>query len=458
MLPSPDTTARFGRDARVILRLGGPLLVNNLVLAGMSVTNTLAAGRVGPEALAGVAAGGSFYQLFWLGGLGVLLSLPALVAHSYGAGQNEDVGHRFRQGLWLSQMIALPVMAALLCVEPVLRWFGTDPRTIPQASAYVHTLCFGMPAMLAYLAHRYTTEGIGWTRPIMFTAALGLTANVLGNWVFTLGHLGVPSLGARGCAIATVMSQWSMLIAMHLYQRLHRAYRPFDLFARFEWPARQTLRDILAFGLPIGGSVLSEGAFFSVAGLLMSTLGTEIVAAHQIALSWASIMFMVPLAFHSATTVYVGRQVGGGDPVAGRFAGWSGVAMCGLFMSASALVIVLGRGPIVAMFTTDPEVRMLAAGLMLFAAVFHVPDGLQVGAAGALRGFKDARVPMALNFTAYWLVGFPVAWWLGIHQSLGPRGIWTGMIAGLVACALLLTLRYQQISRRAVLAAPPAFR
>jgi MATE family multidrug resistance protein len=450
MFVSPETATRFQRDARAILHLGGPLLVNNLVLAGMSVTNTIAAGRVGPEALAGVAAGGSYYQLFWLGGLGILLSLPALVAHAYGAGRNEDVGHRFRQGLWLSQMIALPVLVALMFVGPVLEWFGTDPRTIPHATAYVHTLCFGMPAMLAYLAHRYTTEGIGWTRPIMFTAALGLAANVLGNWVFTLGHFGVPSLGARGCAIATVMSQWSMLVAMHLYQRRHRAYRPFGLFARFEWPERRTLREILAFGLPIGGSVLSEGAFFAVAGLLMSTLGTEIVAAHQIAISWGSIMFMVPLAFHSATTVHVGRKVGAGDPVAGRFAGWSGIAMCGLFMGASAVVIVLARHQIAALFTTDPQVQLLAAGLLLFVAIFHVPDGLQVGAAGALRGFKDARVPMALNFTAYWLVGFPVAYWLGIHQSQGPRGIWMGMILGLFACALLLTLRYRQVSGRAV--------
>ena len=456
MFLSPETTARFLRDARAILRLGGPLLVNNLVLAGMSVTNTIAAGRVGPEALAGVAAGGSYYQLFWLGGLGILLSLPALVAHAYGAGRNGDVGHRFRQGLWLSQMIALPILVALMFVEPVLEWFGTDPRTIPHASAYVHTLCFGMPAMFAYLAHRYTTEGVGWTRPIMFTAGLGLAANVFGNWVFTLGHLGVPSLGARGCAIATVMSQWSMLVAMHFYLRRHPVYRPFSLFARFEWPARQTLRDILAFGLPIGGSVMSEGAFFAVAGLLMSTLGTEIVAAHQIALSWGSIMFMVPLAFHSATTVYVGRKVGADDPAAGRFAGWSGVVMCGMFMSASAIVIVLARGPIAALFTTDPHVQLLAVGLLLFVAIFHVPDGVQVGAAGALRGFKDAQVPMALNFTAYWLIGFPVAYWLGIHQSQGPRGIWTGMIVGLFACAVLLTLRYRQVSGRAVRAATPS--
>jgi len=450
MFVSRNTLARFEIDARAILRLAGPLVVNNLVLAGMGVANTMAAGRVGPEALSGVAVGVSYYQIFWLLGLGILMSLPPLVAHAYGAGQDHDVGHRLRQGLWLSQMIALPVLVALLFVEPVLGWFGTDARTIPHAVTYVQTLCFGLPAMLAYLAHRYTTEGIGWTRPIMFTAALGLFVNIAGNWVFTLGNLGAPVLGARGCAIATVMAQWSMLIAMHVYLRRHAVYRPFALFSRFEWPQRSTLRDILALGIPIGGSVVSEGALFAVAGLLMSTLGTEIVAAHQIALTWGAIMFMVPLAFHSATTVHVGHRVGAGNPAAGRFAGWSGIVMCGIFMAVSAIVIVLANDFIPTLFTADPDVRLLAAGLLLFVALFHVPDGLQVGAAGALRGFKDARVPMALNFTAYWIVGFPVAWWLGIHEHHGPQGIWMGLILGLFACALLLGLRYRQVSDRAV--------
>jgi len=451
IIVSPQTLDRFKLDAQAILRIAGPLVVNNLVLAGMSVTNTIAAGRVGPEALSGVAVGVSYYQIFWLLGLGILMSLPPLVAHAYGAGDDQAVGHRLRQGLWLSQLIALPVLVALLFVEPALEWFGTDARTIPHASAYVHTLCLGMPAMLAYLAHRYTTEGIGWTRPIMFTAALGLGVNVIGNWVFTLGHLGVPSLGARGCAIATVMAQWSMLIAMHAYQRRHPVYRRFGLFARWEWPERRTLRDILALGLPIGGSVVSEGALFAVAGLLMSTLGTEVVAAHQIALTWGAIMFMVPLAFHSATTVHVGHKLGAGDPPAGRFAGWAGVTLCALFMSVSAVVIVLANDFIPTLFTADADVRVLAAGLLLFVALFHVPDGVQVGAAGALRGFKDAKVPMALNFVAYWVVGFPVAWWMGIHLQQGPRGIWIGLILGLFTCAILLSLRYRQVANRAAL-------
>lgn len=182
----------------------------------------------------------------------------------------------------------------------------------------------------------------------------------------------------------------------------------------------------------------------------MSTLGTEIVAAHQIALTWGAIMFMVPLAFHSATTVHVGHRNGAGYPAAGRFAGWSGIAMCAMFMSASAVVIVIANDQIASLFTTDPDVRLLAAGLLLFVALFHVPDGIQVGAAGALRGFKDAHVPMVLNFTAYWLVGFPVAYWLGIRAGHGPRGIWIGLIVGLFTCAVLLSLRYATVSARAV--------
>ncbi len=450
MRNSSPVVARFGLEAQAILRLGGPLLVNNLVIAGMAVTNTIAAGRVGPEPLAGVAVGVSYYQVFWLAGLGILLALPPIVAHAYGAGRDLEVGHRFRQGLWLSQMLALLLLVPLAFVKPVLVWFGTDARTVPHAVEYVQVMCLGLPAMLAYLAHRYTTEGIGWTRPIMFTAILGLAVNVVGNWVFTLGNLGAPSLGARGCAIATVLAQWSMLIGMHVYQRRHAVYRPFGLFSHFEWPDRRTLRDILALGLPIGGSVVSEGGLFSVAGLLMGTLGTEIVAAHQIAVTWGAIMFMVPLAFHSATTIHVGHKLGAGNPEGGRFAGWSGIGMCALFMSASALVIVAGNDLIAALFTPDPDVRAIAAGLLLLVALFHVPDGIQVGAAGALRGFKDANIPMLLNFTSYWLVGFPVAWWLGIHLDRGPAGIWAGLIIGLFTCAVLLTLRYRRVSDRAL--------
>jgi MATE family multidrug resistance protein len=418
------------------------------VLAGMMLTNTVMAGRLGAEPLAGVAVGGSYYQMFWLFGLGTLMSISPIVAHAYGAGRDREVGRRFRQGLWLSQMLAVPLVGGLACVVPVLGWFGTDPRAIPHAAGYVYAMSFGMPAMLAFLAHRYTSEGIGWTRPVMYTALIGLAVNFAGNWLLTRGSLGIPSLGATGCGIATALAYWSMLVAMHAYQRRHSIYARFALFERFERPDPAALSEILALGLPICGSVVSEGALFAVVALLMSTLGTEIVAAHQVAISYGALMFMIPLSLHSATTIHVGHQAGRGDYPAARRAGWAGIAMCGIVMAVSSLVILAARHGIAAAYTPDPAVRALAAGLLLFVAIFQIPDGLQVGAAGALRGFKDAKVPMALNFTAYWLIGFPAAWWFGIQAGAGPVGIWAGLIAGLFTCALLLTWRYQRISRR----------
>ncbi|MGH8198271.1 MAG: MATE family efflux transporter [Steroidobacteraceae bacterium] len=443
----------FPRDSRAILRFAGPLLVNNLVLAGMMLANTIVAGRLGPEPLAGVAVGGSYYQMFWLFGLGVLMSISPIVAHAYGAGRDAEVGRRFRQGVWLALMLAVPLVGLLACVEPLLGWFGTDARAIPHAAGYVYAMCFGMPAMLVFLAHRYTSEGIGWTRPVMYTAVVGLATNIAGNWLFALGGLGIPSQGARGCGIATALACWAMLATMHFYQRRQAIYRRFALFERFDKPDRTALSEILALGLPISGSVTSEGALFAVAALLMSTLGTEIVAAHQVAISYASLMFMIPLSLHSATTIHVGHQLGRGDVVAGRNAGWTGIAMCGLVMTLSSLVIFAARDGIAAAYTTDAGVRELAAWLLLFVAVFQVPDGLQVGAAGALRGFRDANVPMALNFAAYWLIGFPAAWWFGIRQGAGPSGIWAGLIVGLCTCAVFLIWRYRRISHVRTMAA-----
>ena len=244
-----------------------------------------------------------------------------------------------------------------------------------------------------------------------------------------------------------------MLVTMHLYQRRHAIYARFGLFRHFEHPDPAALREILALGLPIAGSVVSEGGLFAVAALLMSTLGTEIVAAHQIAINYASLMFMIPLSLHSATTIHVGHQAGRGDAAAARLAGWAGIAMCGMIMALSSLVVLGARHGIAAAYTSDSGVRELAAYLLLFVAIFQIPDGLQVGCAGALRGFKDANVPMALNFTAYWLIGFPLAWWFGIHERIGPAGIWTGLIAGLFCCALLLIWRYERTSRSAIPAA-----
>jgi MATE family multidrug resistance protein len=457
--------ARDGREAarvevrahlRSIARLGGPLIVNNLSVAGMSFADTVMAGWLGANALGSVAVGFSWYNLFLMVGLGLLMSLSPLVAHAYGAGDSPRVGIYARQAAWLVLALSVVLVAGMVCVRPALEYIGTDPAIVPDAVGYVLAIACGFPAMLGFLALRYVSEGVGHTRPIMYIAVFGLVVNVIGNWVFMYGKLGAPALGAVGTGVASALVMWAMFLTMLAYVRRHRVYRPYALFARFEPPNAARLREMLGLGLPIAGSVVSEGGLFVAAALIIGTLGAVEVAAHQIALNYASFMFMVPLALHSATTIHVGHQVGAGDVHRGRRAGFVGIAVCGGLMMVSAIVIAFANRSIASIYTDDAAVLGLAATLLLYAGLFQVSDGLQIGAAGALRGFKDAKVPMALNFVSYWLIGFPAAYWLGIASGHGPVGVWIGLVVGLTACAVALNLRYRRVSRRAARAMPAA--
>ena len=442
----PTPRSRLQRDARIIARLGGPLLANNLAIAGMGFADTVMAGRLGADALATVALGSAVYNLWMFVGLGVLMGLSPVVAHAWGAGEESRIGSYFRQALWLALALAVVLGAGTAHAQWLLARVGIEADLAAAASRYCQMIAAGMPALMLFFALRFMTEGIGWTRPIMYIAFAGLVVNVFGNWVFMYGRLGAPALGAIGCGVASAIVMWVMAVAMLLYVRRHRVYRPLGLFARFEWPDGAKLRHLAAVGVPIAGSIVSEGGLFVAAALLMGTFGGTAVAAHQVAINYASFMVMVPLALHSATTIRVGQLLGRGDAVSARYSGYVGIGLCAGVMLASALGILLLNDLIAALYTSDRAVRDLAATMLLLAALFQVSDGVQVGAAGALRGYKDTRVPMLLNLGSYWLVGFPVAWGFGVALGRGPVGVWIGLVAGLTLCALLLLARYACIS------------
>ena len=445
--------ARSLVEAAGILRLAGPLVANNLALAGMSFADTVMAGRLGTVDLAAVAVGGSAWMVVFLFGLGMLMAVSPVVAHTYGAGRWEDAGSVLRQALWLSQALAVLAFLVLLGAGPLLAAIGVDPGVVPLTSGYLFAISFGLPGVFAFLAMRFMSEGVGWTRPIMFAAAVGLVVNVFGNWVLMYGNLGFPRLGAVGCGIASAIAMWSMFATMLIYMLRSRRYDAFALWTRFERPRWPVQREVLGLGFPIAASVEAEAGLFAGAALIMATLGATQVAGHQIAINYAGTMFMVPLAFHSATTIRVGQALGRGETRQARRAGWTGIALCGLFMLASAFVLFLFRDRIAAFYTNDPELLPLATALLTMAMVFQVSDGLQVGAAGALRGFKDTRVPMLMNVGSYWLLAFPMAWYAGVHAGLGPIAVWVALIVGLTVTALLLNTRFMLLSNRRVAAA-----
>jgi MATE family multidrug resistance protein len=443
-----STHSRFAADVRAILVLAAPLIGTNLSIIGMQFADTVMAGQLGARDLAALSVGVGYYHLFLLIGLGTLMAVSPSVAHAYGADDTRGVTRYCRQAWWVALALAILLVTGLLQVDRVLPAVGIAPEILPTSIGYVRAMAWGMPALLGFLALRYTSEGLGRTKPIMYFGFLGLAANVLGNWIFMYGKLGMPQLGAIGCGVATAISEWLIFLSMLTYMYRHRAYRAFDFFARIDLPDWRVLRELTRIGVPIAGSVLAEGGLFVCAALMIGGMGATLTAGHQIALNYASFMFMVPLAISSATTIHVGHTLGRGDRERGRFAGLLGISMCAGVMALSALGILLFNDGIANLYSRDPAVREVAAGLLLVAAVFQLSDGVQVGAAGALRGFKDTAIPMAMCIFSYWVVGFPFAYVFAVVKGGGPVYVWIGFIAGLTVSAVLLVSRYLYVSRR----------
>ncbi|MGH8168485.1 MAG: MATE family efflux transporter, partial [Woeseiaceae bacterium] len=305
-------------------------------------------------------------------------------------------------------------------------------------------------AICAFLALRFTTEGIGYTRPIMYTSLFALVCNVFLNYVFIYGRFGAPAMGAVGCGVASAITMWLMMIILGTYMLLHPRYRPLQIFKRVPHLRLPILKEILVLGVPISVTITAESGLFSAVSIMIGTLGAEITAAHQIAINFASTMFMVPLALSSATTIRIGHALGAGNPAAARFSGITGISVCAVFMACSAAFMLLFRDAVVGLYTNDPAVRTIAISLLLMAAIFQIADGTQIGAAGALRGYKDTRVPMVINTFAYWVLAFPLAWLAAITFRAPPEYIWGGFVLGLSVAALLLTFRYRRVSRDAL--------
>jgi MATE family multidrug resistance protein len=233
-----------------------------------------------------------------------------------------------------------------------------------------------------------------------------------------------------------------------------RRFAALRLFSTFDAPRWPVIRGLLGTGLPIGVTVAMEGSLFIVTALLIGRLGELPVAAHQIAINVASLCFMIPFGVAEATTVRVGHALGRGDRAGIRRAYFAGAALVLGTQAASALALLLGNHAIVGLYTGDAAVAALAASLLLYAALFQFPDGIQVLSAGALRGLRDTRVPMLLAGLAYWGIGMPVGAGLGLALGWGPRGMWLGLTAGLSVAAFLLCRRFLRSSARVALAGP----
>ncbi|WP_419735492.1 MATE family efflux transporter [Pseudomonas sp. COR18] len=454
-----DTPA-LGRPAQALLEMRNllglalPIIIGQLAHTAMGFVDAVMAGRVGPRDLAAVALGNSIWVPVFLLMTGILLATTPKVAQRYGAGTPEQIGPIVRQALWLAVVVGLGAGAVLYNAEPILHLMKVDPELIGPCMDYLRGIGTGLPTVALYHVLRCCSDGMGRTRPSMVLGLCGLALNIPLNYVFIYGHLGVPALGGPGCGWATAIVMWVMLLGMAGWVRWAEVYRPSQVFSRFDWPDWTVIKRLLGIGLPIGIAVFAESSIFAVIALLIGSLGAHVVAGHQIALNISSLVFMVPYSLGMAITVRVGQALGREQPRAARFTAGVGVATALAYGCVSASLMLLFREHIATIYTSDPVVIQVATMLIVYSALFQFSDVIQVTAAGALRGYQDTRVTMILTLFAYWGIGLPVGYALGLTDWFGapsgPSGLWEGLIVGLSCAAVMLSIRLARSSRKRI--------
>ena len=440
-------TENWREELRGLLGLSWPLIVNNLSIAAIHTADAMMSGRLGAEALAAVAVGGSVWFFGFAFVMGSLMAISPISARHYGAGNPELIGRYTRQGIYLAILAGLVVIfVGSRLVGPALELIGIDPEFRQLTVDYVQALILGAPAIFIFLALRFTNEGIGETKPIMYASVFSLISNVFLNYVLMFGHFGAPALGVVGCGYASAITMWLIMIALAIYMKRSRTYQQLQIFARVGSIHVKELKEILVLGVPIAITITAEAGLFNAVSVLMGTRGASIAAAHLVAINFAMTAFMVPLALSSGITIRVGHALGAGNSQAARFSGAFGILVCAVFMSCSAVAMLFFRDAVVGLYTNDPSVTSIAITLLLAAAIFQVADGVQIGAAGALRGYKDTRVPMVINIFSYWVLAFPLAYMAAVTYKAAPVYTWGAFIVSLSVAAVLLSWRYARLS------------
>ncbi len=429
-------------EAGTTLAIGLPVIAAQLLQMSMNFVDTVMAGNLSAEALAAVAVGGAVFMPFIMMAAGILMAITPIVAQLYGGRNFREIGINVRQGIWLSQIVAIPAFLAIRNLGFVMNLLDVTENIIPVALGYLDAISWGIFPICAYMALRFFNDGMSATRPGMYIALLGVIINVPANYLLMYGAWGFPMLGAVGCGYATSIVALCMFLAMLAFTMTHKPYRRFEIFSSFRKPDWAYLKEILRVGIPIGISSTMEVTMFAMVSLLMGSLSTIAVAGHQIAINFSAMTFMVPYGLSTAITTRVGNAVGRKSITEARRRGFVGIALSTIFMSLTAIIMFTVPGLISGIYTQDPAVKQVAVSLLYMAAIFQISDGLQVSGYGALRGLKDTKIPMYVNLVAYWIVGLPLGYYLGIIENIGPRGLWMGLIAGLTVAAILHNARF----------------
>lgn len=441
------------RELGPTLALAAPIVIGQVAQMSLGLTDTAFIGRLGEVPLAASAFTSGIFGMFYVVGVGLLSGAGVCAAREHGAGNAAGSISWLQHGQAFALAVGCLGFGLLALLSTRLESLRQPPAVIAIVRPFFLLIAASLVPSLVFQAQRQFAEALGHARGPMLIILSGVALNALFNWVFIRGHWGSPAMGLPGSGWSTLLARSWTVIACGAWLRYSPKFAALHAARRHVWQ-RSRFAMLVRLGAPAGAMLLFETGAFSASAFLMGWLGELPLAAHQIALSCASLTFMVPLGLSHAVSVRISRARGAGRDESLLAIGWGALSAGLVFMLLGTAVFALAGRALGSAFTPASDVIALASQLLAVASIFQLFDGAQVISVGALRGLTDVRLPMAITFVAYWVISLPLGYWLAFGENLGAVGIWLGLAAGLGGAALALVARFHVKARELALGVP----
>lgn len=439
---------KYKSDFKLNLKLAAPIIAGQLGQITVYLADNLMVGRLGAEALAAVSLAIAIIAVPTVVGMGIAFALPALVSEAEGAGFNKKISQYFKHSLVVNISIGILSCILMLLGLPVMEHLGQDPEVVKLAKTYMVMSAIGMIPMMVFMTFRSFSEGMSETKPPMIAMLLGNVLNIGLNYLLIFGKFGFPAMGVEGAALASLIARIVMIGFIVFLLMQWKDLWNYIKACNFRKYQKEIFFKIFNLGIPTSMQMFFEISAFSGAALIMGMVSKNAQAAHQIAINLSSVTFMICTGLAMASTIRVGNQLGKKDYVAMRNAGMSAFIQVTLIMAGCSVLFIIFRSYLPLLYIDDTQVIEIASFLLVFAAIFQIPDGLQVTALAALRGIQDVRIPTLITFFSYYLAGIPISYFTAITFGMGAPGVWMGLLVGLFLSASLLIYRFYKLSMR----------
>lgn len=424
-----------------------PILIYQFANFSASFIDTLMTGQFSTQDLAGVSMASSLWNPFFSLLTGIVSALVPIIGHRLGRGEKAAIREELHQFLYLA--CGLSVFLLLLIyfgAIPALGLFGLEPHVLAVGQQYLSFICLGIFPLLLFSVFRSFFDALGLTRMSMYLMLLLVPFNSFFNYVLIFGKLGLPRLGGAGAGLGTSLSYWLLLVVILVVMQVDERIRAYQIW---KWSPinPKLLVDGLRLGLPIGLQIFAEVAIFAVVGLLMAKFSSQIIAAHQAAMNFATLMYAFPVSVSMALPIVISYELGAKRAQAVRDYTRIGRLVAMGFAGFTLTFLYFFRGQVAGLYGHDAEFIQTTSNFLTFALFFQLADAFAAPLQGILRGYKDTTMPFVIGVGAYWSMSLPLAFLLGNTTDLGPVAYWIGLIMGIVSCGLLLQLRLKKVAR-----------